>query len=51
MTNPFDSNFFKFLGGFTLIIGMSFVVLFITQKFVDDSVNDNISASILDYKK
>jgi hypothetical protein len=35
MTNPFDSNFFKFLGGFVLILGLSFAILFITQSFVN----------------
>ncbi len=35
MINPFDANFFKFLGGFMLILGISFAILFITQSFVN----------------
>lgn len=49
MTNPFDSNFFKFLGGFMLILGISFAILFITQSFVssgESSLVDN-DASVL----
>lgn len=52
MTNPFDSNFFKFLGGFMLILGISFAILFITQIFVgsgESSLVDN-DASVLNSK-
>lgn len=52
MTNPFDSNFFKFLGGFVLILGISFAILFITQIFVGSSESDLLDndANVLNSK-
>ena len=44
MVNPFDSNFFKFLGGFILILGISFVVIIVTQKFVETG-NSEVEAN------
>lgn len=52
MTNPFDSNFFKFLGGFMLILGLSFAILFITQSFVNSGEMNlaDSDASVLNSK-
>lgn len=33
MRNPFDATFFKFLLGFTVILSMSFAVLFFVGKY------------------
>lgn len=33
MVNPFDHNFFKFLGGFFVIITLSFVFLYFVQRY------------------
>jgi len=35
MVNPFDKNFFHFLGGFILILFFSFGVLYFTGKYGD----------------
>ena len=50
MSNPFDSNFFKFLGGFMLILGISFAILFITQSFVSTGEDMQSNASSIDSK-
>ena len=36
MTNPFDRNFFHFIIGFSLILCLSFAVLYFTGKYNSD---------------
>ena len=37
MINPFDKTFFHLMFGFTLILGFSLTVLFITSKYGSNS--------------
>lgn len=36
MVNPFDRSFFKFLIGFTLILGVSFAILYFVGRYSAD---------------
>lgn|GEM_PF-1170915 len=44
MVNPFDRNFFHFLGGFTLILCFSFSILYFTSRYTDVIDGKNITA-------
>ncbi len=46
MINPFDKTFFRFLLGFSLMLSMSFAVIFLTGKYSHVIDGDTPAASI-----
>ena len=45
MVNPFDRTFFRFAFGFTLILGISFAVLFFVNRYSVNLDNQDMSIS------
>lgn len=45
MVNPFDRTFFRFLIGFTLMLAISFSILYIVGKYSKDI--DGVASSAL----
>ena len=51
MKNPFDQTFFRFLLGFTLILAMSFAILFFVGQYKDslEVSNSASTANLTDF--
>jgi preprotein translocase subunit SecG len=45
MKNPFDQTFFKFLLGFTIILSVSFFVLYFVGKYMNEEKTASATVS------
>lgn len=53
MVNPFDKTFFRFVLGFSLILSMSFAILFFVNRYESSTGGIDIKAvkSLIQIKK